>query len=113
MIYLSQKPRIDTLKELSDVTNMSRSRLALGLQKLTLKELIKIEEQVNAVLLPASEPVLVDLGAAQKDYEMARYAGFNEEELMQYAYLSNRIKENICHVLKKENRPVKMKKKKT
>ena len=113
LIYLSQKPRIDTLKELSDVTNMSRSRLALGLQKLTLKELIKIEEQVNAVLLPASEPVLVDLGAVQKDYEMARYAGFNEEELMQYAYLSNRIKENICHVLKKENRPVKMKKKKT
>ncbi len=113
LIYFSQKPRIDTLKELSDVTNMSRSRLALALQKLTLKELIKVEEQVNAVLLPASEPVLADLGAAQKDYETARFAGFNEEELMQYAYLSDRIKENICHVLKKENRPVKTKKKKT
>ena len=104
--------KVDTLKELSDVTNMSRSRLALALQKLTMKELIKVEDQVQVELLPASEPVLEELSIAQKDYEVARFAGFNEEELIQYAYLSNRIKENICHVLKKENPPVRPKKKK-
>lgn len=112
LIYFSQKPRIDTLKELSDVTNMSRSRLALAMQKLTMKELIKVEDQVQVELLPASEPVLEELSTAQKDYEVAKFAGFNEEELIQYAYLSNRIKENICHVLKKENPPVRPKKKK-
>ena len=47
MIYFSQKPQVDTLKELADVTNMSRSRLALAMKKLTMKELIKVEDQVQ------------------------------------------------------------------
>ena len=81
---------------------MSRSRLALALKKLTLKELIRTEDQVNAVLLAAAEPILMDLGRAQQDFELARFAGFQEEELIQYAYFSNRIKKNIQHVLKKE-----------
>ena len=102
LIYLRQKPRVDTLKELADITSMSRSRLALALKKLTLKELIRTEDQVNAVLLAAAEPILMDLGRAQQDFELARFAGFQEEELIQYAYFSNRIKKNIQHVLKKE-----------
>ena len=44
----------------------------------------------------------MDLGRAQQDFELARFAGFQEEELIQYAYFSNRIKKNIQHVLKKE-----------
>ena len=46
--------------------------------------------------------ILMDLGRAQQDFELARFAGFQEEELIQYAYFSNRIKKNIQHVLKKE-----------
>lgn len=106
LIYLSQKHRVDTLKELADIANMSRSRLTLALKKLTSKELIRTEDQVNVVLLAAAEPILVDLGRAQQDYEQARFAGFHEEELIQYAYFSNRIKENIQKILCKTSENV-------
>ncbi|MFR4439779.1 MAG: glycosyltransferase [Hungatella sp.] len=102
LTYLNLNPQINTLKELADITNMSRSRLALALQKLTMKELIKMEDQTKAILLPAAQPVLEDLGTVQKDYDTARYAGFSEEEMIQYAYFSNRIKENIQYVLKRK-----------
>ena len=64
------------------------------------------------VQLAAAEPVLAELGTARKDYEMAKYAGFSEEEMIQYAFLSNRIKENICRVLKKEDMQITARKKK-
>ena len=97
---------MDTLKELADITGMSRARLALALQKLSMKEFIQTEDQADVILLPAAEPVLAELGTARKDYEMAKYAGFSEEEMIQYAFLSNRIKENICRLLKKEDMQV-------
>ena len=112
LVYLSQKPRVDTLKELADITGMSRARLALALQKLSMKEFIQTGEQADVVLLAAAEPVLEELGTARKDYEMAKYAGFSEEEMIQYAFLSNWIKENICRVLKKEDMQVTARKKK-
>lgn len=71
LVYLSQKPRVDTLKELADITGMSRARLALALQKLSMKEFIQTGEQADVVLLAAAEPVLAELGTARKDYEMA------------------------------------------
>ncbi|MFR8165361.1 MAG: hypothetical protein ACLU8D_04495 [Enterocloster sp.] len=76
-----------------------------------MKEFIQTGEQADVVLLAAAEPVLAG-GTARKDYEMAKYAGFSEEEMIQYAFLSNRIKENICRVLKKEDMQVTARKKK-
>lgn len=102
LIYLGEKPKVETKKELADIANMTKSRLTLALKKLESKELIQIEDSVKISLLPESEPVMKELGEAQADYEMTRYAGFSEEELIQYSYLSNRIKENIWKVLKTE-----------
>lgn len=103
LLYLRQEPRIRSLKELADITNMSRRRLTLCIKRLSSREFIRVENQVEMILLPATEPVFSDLGKAQQDYEMARYAGFSEEELIQYARLSHRIQENIRYVLKKED----------
>ena len=50
-----------------------------------MKEFIQTGEQADVVLLAAAEPVLAELGTARKDYEMAKYAGFSEEEMIQYA----------------------------
>lgn len=103
LLYLSQRPQIKSLKELADIVNMPRSRLTIALQKLSSKEFIHVEGQTEISLLSGSEPVLADLAAAQRDFEQARYAGFSEEEMIQYSRLSNRIKENISHVLQKED----------
>lgn len=54
---------------------------------------------MKITLLPEADSILADLAAAQNDYDHARFAGFSEEELIQYAHLSEKIKENIQNVL--------------
>lgn len=56
-------------------------------------------KQLNITLLPAAESIMSDLAAAQNDYDRARFDGFSEEELVQYAQLSAKIKGNIQKVL--------------
>ena len=99
LLYLSQKPQVKSVKGLSDVIGISRSRVLVALQKLGMREIIKVEEQINVTLLSKAEPILSDLAAAQRDSEKARFSGFEEEELILYASLSNKIKKNIEAVL--------------
>lgn len=40
-----------------------------------------------------------ELALAQRDYDEARFAGFTEEELIKYADLSEKIKENTKRIL--------------
>lgn len=100
-LYLSQKPQVKSLKELADIVNMSRSRLAMALQKLEAKDFILLEEKTQITILPEADPLLADLASVQKDYEAAKFAGFGEEEMLAYARLSNRIKENMNRILKR------------
>lgn len=99
LLYLSQKPQVESVKGLSDVIGISRSRILVALQKLGMREIIKVEEQINITLLSKADPILSDLAAAQRDFEKARFSGFEEEELILYASLSNKIKKNIEAVL--------------
>ena len=55
--------------------------------------------QMKITLLPEADPVIEDLAAAQNDYDHARFKGFTEDELIQYARLSEQMKENIQNVL--------------
>lgn len=50
-------------------------------------------------LLPAAQELLPGLSEAQNQYEEARFAGFSEDEVMQYAFLSEKIKKNIQKIL--------------
>lgn len=108
LLALCQLHQSSSYKELADFTGIPRRSLSLSLQKLTAKGLIKIEEkrgtkatgkQILIELLPTAESVVSDLAAAQTDYEQTRFHGFSEEELIQYAHLSKKIKENIQKIL--------------
>lgn len=57
-------------------------------------------KEIHIILLPEADSVISDLAAAQNDYDHARFTGFSEEELIQYAHLSEKIKENIQNVLR-------------
>ncbi len=57
-------------------------------------------KEIHISLLPEANSVIADLAAAQNDYDHARFTGFSEEELIQYAHLSEKIKENIQTVLR-------------
>ena len=113
LLYLSHAGAIRTRRDLADFAGMSRRSLAVNLQKLAARGMVRAEElpregadpagregkALHFLLLPAAEPVLGDLAAALGDYDAARFAGFTEEELVQYAALAEKIKANTRRVL--------------
>lgn len=114
LLYLSQPHQFKSRKELADYVGMTRSGLGRALQRLAARGMVKTEEirqpkesaqrkgsgkQLRIVILPAADAAMEDIAIAQKDYDAARFADFTEEELVRYAYLSDKIKENIQKVL--------------
>lgn len=100
LLYLSQPHHSSTRRELADFANISSRSLTIRLQRLSGKGLLKIEshrstKQLNILFLPASGPILDEIAAAQSSYDQVRFAGFTEEELIQYAYFAEKIKRNI------------------
>lgn len=55
--------------------------------------------RIAATILPAADAVMKELEMAQRDYDAARFSGFTEEELIKYAELSEKIKENTKNIL--------------
>lgn len=133
LLHLHHFDSVVTRKELADFAGISKSSLAILLQKLALKGFIRQEEllpekgapqkkekrkakgkakerekeekqakqakKLRITFLPAAEPVLKELEAVQQDYDRARFAGFEEEDLIAYARLSEKVRRNMQKVL--------------
>ena len=132
LLCLCEKHEWDSRRELADFAGISRTNLTSGLQRLTMKGFLKVEEvkepkpskkdkttgknkmktaemaetkrkerggRIAATILPAADAIMKELKMAQRDYDAARFAGFTEEELIQYADLSEKIKENTKTIL--------------
>lgn len=108
LLVLSEQHPWSSRKELADLVNMSRSTLTIILQRLAARELIKIEEikerrepkKLRLILQEESQGILLDLVVARQDADAARFAGFDDKERQLYEKLSERVTENIVHVLK-------------
>lgn len=108
LLALSQTEPTCSREDLADFTNLSRSGLTIALQRLSSRGLITIEElrstelsekKFTASFTLEAKPILIDLEAAQMDYENARLANFSDAELAQYRIFSTKIKQNIQNVL--------------
>lgn len=132
LLCLCEKHEWDSRRELADFAGISRTNLTSGLQRLTMKGFLKVEEvkepkpskkdkttgknkmktaemaetkrkerggRIVATILPAADAIMKELKMAQRDYDAAKFAGFTEEELIQYADLSEKIKENTKNIL--------------
>lgn len=113
LFYLNHSNHFHNRKELADFINISRRTLSICLQRLAAKGYIRIEElrekstgpekeadkHLCFQLLPASDGILAEFDTAQNDYDQVRFQGFSEEELIQYAFLNEKIKGNIQKVL--------------
>ncbi len=113
-------------KELADFVGVSKRTIHMQLQKLVQKGLIKVEDipvpkpvrskkekgtakddpprkapekRVRVTFLPEAEPILRELSTVQHDYDAVRFADFEEEDLIQYARLTEKMKRNIQKVL--------------
>lgn len=131
LLCLCEKHEWDSRRELADFAGISRTNLTSGLQRLTMKGFLKVEEvkepkpskkdkttgknkmktaemtetkrkerggRIAATILPAADAIMKELKMAQRDYDAARFAGFTEEELIKYADLSEKIKENTKNI---------------
>ena len=132
LLCLCEKHEWDSRRELADFAGITRTNLTSGLQRLTMKGFMKVEEvkepkpskkdkttgknktktaemtetkrkerggRITVTILPAADAVMKELEMAQRDYDAARFAGFTEEELIKYAELSEKIKENTKNIL--------------
>ena len=118
LLYVSHSTREITRKELADIVGMSRGRLSVNLQKLSMEDYIKIDEvktakdvaegrtkeaqtnrKIKIMLLPEAEPLMNEVNASYSRYEHSMFSGFDEEEIVQYAKLEEKIKINIQRVL--------------
>lgn len=102
-----------TRREIADFTVLPYQSVIFSLQKMSVKHLIDIEEiklpktekskttprQFRFTLLPDSEPIIDEIKHALNEYKEARFAGFTDEELVQYKALNKKIKENIKKTL--------------
>lgn len=107
LLYL-RRSGAGTRKDLADFAGVTKRNLSLQLQHLAAKGLISVTETripgckdklLQFSFLPAAENLLSGLESAQKDFEVARLSGFNDEEQAQYARLSQRVQDNIRDVL--------------
>lgn len=101
LLALKEMPQVSSYKEIGDFVNLSRGRLSISLQKLSIRELIKVEE-THVTLLPGADKIMNGLEKAEQDYNSARLAGFHEEERRQYEALADRIRRNEQDVLKRK-----------
>lgn len=132
LLCLCEKHEWDSRRELVDFAGISRTNLTSGLQRLTMKGFLKVEEvkepkpskkdkttgknkmktaemaetkrkerggRIAVAILPAADAIMKELKMAQRDYDAARFAGFTEEEIIKYADLSEKIKENTRRIL--------------
>lgn len=110
LFYFSQVYEGCTTKEISQVTQIKKRKLAASIQKLVSKGYISVktlEDQdkkknvlVECGILSDAEPVILDLLSAKTSYLKVKYAGLSEEEIEQYEILSTRMRENIQKALK-------------
>ena len=104
LLCLSQLRNIGTRKEIADFAGITVRSLSLLLQRLSLKNMLKYEEnrttkELKITFLPLASPIQNEIAAAQSNFEQAKYAGFTEDELIQYAALTEKIKNNIQKIL--------------
>ena len=102
LLSLSQMHTFCSRTELADFAGLSKSSLSRTLQKLSAKDYIRVistRKYLHVDLLPAATALLPELATAQNDFDSARFAGLTEEELVCYARVTEKIKENTRRVL--------------
>lgn len=107
LLSLSQIEVVGNRRELADYAGLSPSSLARALQRLSSKDLVKVtdvrkkgeKKHLRIELCEDALPILESIAHAQNDFDAARFAGFSEEELITYARLAEKIKQNTLKVL--------------
>lgn len=108
ILILKGSGRTLSRKRLAELLQISRTSLAVAIQKLTARKLVGTEEmarekgaerKLKLWLLPASRGILDDLEEAENEFRQVCLSGLDEEEILDYDRLTGKVKENIRKAL--------------
>lgn len=104
LFCLTQKHGSQSQRELADFVGISPRSLAIILQRLFQKGIVKVkkkrgQKQLDITFPEQAAPILLELEDVQRDFMQAKLAGFTEEERMEYKRLSEKMKQNIIKIL--------------
>lgn len=118
LLYLFHMGPSISRKDLADFANQSRSSVTLSLQRLSSRELVKLDDprreeprkeptrkddpekkRLFVTFLPAADPILADLDGALQDVRQELLAGFTKEDAEACLQFNSRIQDNIRKVL--------------
>ena len=104
LLYLSQDVSPTSLKQLSDISGMSKKAASGAITRLVKKNYIRKEVakrgSFTLTLQETAQPLLEALATAQQDFDAVRFAGFSPELLRQYLELSEKIDANVRAALR-------------
>lgn len=101
--YIDSYPQINRRKDLADIANLSLATLTFVLQKLAMKNMIKLnkqDEKVQFFVLSEAKPILSQIKRAEQEVEQAKCAGFSEKEVECYKRMTEKIKGNMERILR-------------
>ncbi len=104
LFYLTQGNYFRNRKELADFIGMGNRSMAIVLQRLLQKKMVRVtkkrnQDQLNIRFLAESDPVLPEFQNVQCKVNQAKLNGFTAAELEQYRHLDKKIKKNILKIL--------------
>jgi glycosyltransferase involved in cell wall biosynthesis len=108
LFYLSQLSGPISRKDLADFAGTTLSSLTITLQRLVLKNMVKItgekgdsalEKACHFELLSAASPVLCDLNEALSDLQKIQFSGFSAEEMSTFKELQKKQSANFLKAL--------------
>lgn len=105
LLYLSQDIAITSLREMSDISGMTRKAAAGAIARLVKKNYIKRENirrgTFRLTVLEPAAPILEAFSTVQQDFDNARFSGFTPQEREQYLQLSRKIDSNLRGALRR------------
>lgn len=104
LLCMSLQIACKSRKELAEIAGVPYNNLTMALQHLHQRGIVKVkkkrgQEELIVKFLSDADAILKELKQLQIAFEQAKMAGFTEEEVQQYQYLSEKIKQNMQKIL--------------
>lgn len=104
LLCLSLQMECKGRKELAEIAGIPFNSLGIALQHLYQKGIAKVKKKrgqdiLTVKFLSEADAILAEMKQVQTGFEKAKVAGFTEEEVKQYQYLSEKMKHNMQKIL--------------
>ncbi len=105
--FLYNNPGKDTAGDIVELRMLSKGNVSRAVEELIQKSLLSRRpdtadrRKIHLSLQPKARPITDTLEGMKKEYSKVLFHGLSEEEIQEFHYLSERIKENAQNAMKR------------